>query len=258
MVTLQEKYPVWHAVAWIGIYVIAVNIGDWLSAMMGQPNSVTSAVLVLLSAWLLVDLGRRGWLAYYGVRPLRRADFRSVLLYVPLALIISMQFTKGIKEELTVTAVLLIVVLMICVGFLEELIFRGMLLRGIQRTSTLTRAIVISGITFGVGHVVNLARGMTPLEQSIQVGFGIVLGIVLALLFAVTGTIVPLIVFHALLNISGNITVGDTTADMLMLVATTVVCIGYALYLVAVLRRRGPAEAMTQPAPTMHVPVAAI
>ncbi|SDL21886.1 CPBP family intramembrane glutamic endopeptidase [Tessaracoccus oleiagri] len=258
MVTLQEKYPVWHAVAWIAIYVITVNVGDLLSEMAGEPNSVTSALLVLLSLWLVVDLRRRGWLGYYGVRPLRREDFQSMLLYLPLLLIVSLQFTKGFKEDLTFTAVLLIIVLMVCVGFLEELIFRGMLLRGIQRTSTLTRAIVISGVTFGIGHVVNLARGMTPLEQAIQVGFGVVLGIVLALLFVVTGTIVPLIVFHALLNISGNITLGDPTADLIMLAATTVVCVGYALYLMAVLRRKGPAEAIAQPAPTMPATVAVV
>lgn len=130
MVTLQEKYPIWHAVAWIAIYVVTVNVGDWLSEMAGEPNSVTSALLVLLSLWLVVDLRRRGWLAYYGVRKMRREDFQSVLLYLPLLLVVSLQFTKGIKADLTTTAVLLIVVLMVCVGFLEELIFRGMLLRG--------------------------------------------------------------------------------------------------------------------------------
>lgn len=246
---LQAKYPIWHAVAWIGIYIVAVNIGDLLSEVVGAPNSATSVLLVLLSLWLIVAL-RRGWLQYYGVRALRRDDFRSTLLYIPLVLIALMQFTKGLRDDLTAMAVLLVIVLMVCVGLLEELIFRGMLFRGIQRTSTLARAIVISGITFGIGHVVNLARGMPLLEQLIQIGFGVVLGIVLALLFAVTGTIVPLIVFHAVLNISGNLTVGDAGTELVMLAATTLLCAGYPVYLVAVLRRRGPAPEMAQPAPT--------
>ncbi len=251
---LQENHPVWHAVAWIGIYILAVNIGDWLSEIVGIPNSMTSLVLVLFSLWLVVHLTRRGWLRYYGVRAPRRDDFRSTLLYFPLVLIALMQFTKGLRADLTFTSVLLIIALMVCVGFLEELIFRGMLFRGIQRTSTLTRAVVISGVTFGIGHVVNLARGMTLLEQSIQIGFGVVLGIVLALLFAVTGTIVWLIAFHALLNISGNLTVADPGAELVMLAATTLLCAGYAVYLVTVLRRRGPSLEMAQPAPTDDAP----
>ena len=246
---LQDKHPVWHAVAWIGIYIVTVNVGDWLSEIVGIPTSVTSLALVVLSLWLIVHLAKGGWLRYYGVRALRGRDFRSTLLYIPLVLIALMQFTKGLRADLTLTSVLLIITLMICVGFLEELIFRGMLFRGIQRSSTLTRAIVISGVTFGIGHVVNLARGMTLLEQSIQIGFGVVLGIVLALLFAVTGTIVPLIVFHALINISGNLTVADPRAELVMLGATTLLCAGYAVYLVTVLRRRGPSPEMAQPAP---------
>lgn len=257
MGTLRENRPVWYAVAWIAVYVIAVNIGDWLSEMVGEPNSATSALLMVLSLGLIVGLARDGWLRYFGVRAVRRRDFQSVLLYIPLALIASMQLTKGFRDDLTPTAVLLIVVLMICVGFLEELIFRGMLFRGIERSSNLTRAVVISGLTFGVGHVVNLARGMTLLEQSVQIGFGVVLGIVLALLFAVTGTIVPLIVFHALLNIIGNLTVADPGSELIMLAATTVVCVGYALYLVSVLRRRGPSPEMSQRPRRVTAPVAA-
>ena len=240
--------PVWHAVAWIGIYVVLVGIGDWLSELIGEPNSVTTVLLVALSALLILYLRRDGWLSYHGVRSLRRSDIDGTLLYLPLVLIALMQYTKGLRDDLDLTAVLLIIALMICVGFLEELIFRGMLLRGIQRTSNLTRAIVISGVTFGIGHIVNLARGMAPVDQAIQIGFGIVLGIVPALLFAVTGTIVPLIVFHALLNISGNLTVANPASESLMLAATTVLCVGYAAYLVSVLRRRGPSPDLLEPA----------
>jgi uncharacterized protein len=241
--------PVWHAIGWIGMYVALVGIGDWLSGLVGVPNSVTTVLLVALSALLILYLRRDGWLSYHGVRPFRRSDLDGTLRYIPLVLIAVMQYTKGLRDDLDLTAVLLIFALMICVGFLEELIFRGMLFRGIQRSSNLTRAVVISGVTFGIGHVVNLARGMAPVDQAIQIGFGVVLGIVLALLFAVTGTIVPLIVFHALLNISGNVTVADPASESLMLAATTVLCASYAAYLVTVLRRRGPSPDMSEPAP---------
>ena len=244
----QVQSPVWHAVAWIGVYVALVGIGDWLSELVGVPNSVTTVLLVALSAFLILYLRGDGLLSYHGVRPFRRSDVKCTLLYIPLVLIAVMQYTKGLRDDLDLKAVLLIIALMICVGFLEELIFRGMLLRGIQRTSNLTRAVVVSGITFGVGHIVNLARGMAPVEQAIQIGFGVVLGIVLALLFAVTGTIVPLIVFHTLLNISGTVTVANPASESLMLAATTTLCVGYAAYLVSVLRRRGPSPDMVEPA----------
>ena len=79
--------PVWHTVAWIGIYVVLVGIGDWLSELAGVPNSVTTVLLVALSAFLILYLRRDGWLSYHGVRSLRRSDIDGTLLYLPLVLI---------------------------------------------------------------------------------------------------------------------------------------------------------------------------
>jgi len=91
------------------------------------------------------------------------------------------------------------------------------------------------------------------LNQVIQIGFGVVLGIVVALLFAVTETIVPLIVFHTLFNISGNLTVSNPESELLMLAATTVLCAGYAAYLMSVLRRLGSSPEMSAPAASQPV-----
>lgn len=220
-------------------YVVLVNVGDWLSELVGVRNSATYVLLVVFSIGLIVYVARNGWLNYYGLGPLRRSSFTGTFLYIPLAVIAALQYFKGFRENLDVTAVLLIVVLMICVGFIEELLFRGFLFKGILTKGTLTRAVLISGVTFGIGHLVNLARGFTGTEQLIQIGFGIVLGIVLALLFAVTGTIIPLIIFHILLNISGNLTASNTESDFVMLLATVAISVVYAAYLVGRLRRHG-------------------
>lgn len=244
MKKLNQASPVWHAVVWIIAYVVLVSVGDWLSELVGEPNSVTVPLLVLLSIALIFYVSRNGWLRYYGLRSVRAGDFAKTLLYLPLLAIVFMQFPKGWRADLDVTVVLLIVALMVCVGFIEELVFRGFLFRAILAKSTLTRAIIISGVTFGIGHIVNLARGYTGAQQIIQIGFGVVLGIVLALLFAVTGTIIPLVVFHALLNISGSVTAPDTGYDMIMLAITTVISAAYAIFLAIVLRRRGPASEM--------------
>ena len=191
MKKLRDVSPIWHAVVWIVAYVLLVNLGDWGSELIGEPNAATAPLLVVLSIVLLLYVKRNGWSRYYGLRPLRRDQFGGTLLYLPLVVIAVLQYTKGYRDDLDLTAVLLIIILMVCVGFIEELVFRGFLFRGILRKSTLTRAVVISGVTFGIGHIVNLARGYTGVEQIVQIGMAVVLGVVLALLFAVSGTILP-------------------------------------------------------------------
>ena len=98
---------------------------------------------------------------------------------------------------------------MICVGFIEELLFRGFLYQGILKQSGKTRAVLVSGITFAIGHIVNLLRGYTTADQINQVVIGVFIGVVLVLLVACTNNIIPCVLYHIFFNISGTITNSD-------------------------------------------------
>ena len=84
---------------------------------------VTALFFLALSVGLFQYVKRNGWTG--GVR---RTDFKGTLLYLPL-LISLMPYAKGLRSGLEVTLVALIIALMICIGFLEELLFRGFLFR---------------------------------------------------------------------------------------------------------------------------------
>ena len=47
---------------------------------------------------------------------------------------------------------------MLCVGFLEEVIFRGLLFQAIAKDN-IKSAVIISSVTFGIGHIINLFNG---------------------------------------------------------------------------------------------------
>ncbi len=88
----------------------------------------TRTVLPCTLGRLFLYVKRNGWTG--GVWRI----FKGTLLYLPL-LISLMQYAKGLRSGLEVTSVALIIALMICIGFLEEPLFRGFLFRG-----TLTRS----------------------------------------------------------------------------------------------------------------------
>ncbi|QEE61174.1 CPBP family intramembrane metalloprotease [Salinibacterium sp. dk2585] len=239
MKKLHDVQPVWHAVVWIVAYVLLVSVGDWASELFGEPNSATAPLLLVFSIALVLYVIRNGWARRYGLRPIRRDQFRGTLLYLPLAVLVVLQFANGFRERLDLMTVLLIILLMIGVGIVEEVLFRGFLFRAILNEGSLARAVAISGVTFGIGHILNLARGYTGTEQIIQVAGAIVIGVVLTLLFAVSGTIVPLIAFHALFNIGGSLTEASAESEWRMLGVTVIIGAAYAVYLAMVLRRRG-------------------
>lgn len=252
MKRLRDKQPIWHAVFWIVIYIMGVNIGDALSAAVGIPNIVTAPLMIALSVGLLFYLRANGWLEHYGLTLPSAEGARLAWYYLPLALMVLVLVLLGTNSALGTTGSVLIIVLMLGVGFLEELIFRGFLYRAILKTGGLTRAVVISGVTFGVGHIVNLLRGYTGGEQLIQIVIGIALGIVLALLFALTGSILPGVAFHQVLNIGGNLTQRDLAGDAVVMAVMLAVCAIYGVHLVRALHKRGGRDSATDTSQGMH------
>jgi membrane protease YdiL (CAAX protease family) len=241
---LQDTKPIWHALIWIAIYIVAVNIGDFVGERLGFPG-MTSLVLVALSVVLLVYLraGRR--LAFYGIRRVEPGTMPLTLFYVPLFAIAFVQYGKGFATGLDGQTVVFAILLVTAVGFIEELLFRGFLLQALRTRGGLTRAIIISGVTFGIGHIVNLLRGYSLTDQALQLVGAILIGIALAYCMVLTGSILPGVVFHALFNLSGTLTAHSLLGDTITIGVIALVMIPYILFLRNRLAKVGPAVPTT-------------
>lgn len=232
MEKIKEKNGIRHAVIWILVYLLLVNLGAMLSEGIGAEDAATGVLLLLFSIYFWRYLQANNWLDYYGLRKTASADLMNSLYYAPLVLLVLFQFSNGINSAIVPGKLLLIVLMMSGVGFLEELIFRGFLLKAIEEKSGRTRAVVISGITFGLGHIINLFRGYSYEEQVIQILAAAGIGIVLALLAFITQNIVPGILFHILFNISGSITIEAAGSQAFYgLLLISILCAAYSLYL---------------------------
>ena len=64
---------------------------------------------------------------------------------------------------------------MINIGFLEEIIFRGFLFKMLEKDNVKT-AIIVSSITFGMGHIVNLLNGADLVPTLLQVCYALAIG----------------------------------------------------------------------------------
>lgn len=94
------------------------------------------------------------------------------------------------------------IVCMLFVGFLEEVIFRGLLFAAIARDH-LKSAVIISSVSFGVGHIINLfnGSGMNLVNNLCQIGFAIAIGFLLVTIFYRGGSLLPCILVHSAINI---------------------------------------------------------
>ncbi len=228
---IQELKPIWHAMIWIIAYIVLVNLGDMISELIGVTNSATSAILIVFSVALLLYVNKNHWARYYGLQLPKKEDYQKSLFYIPLVIIAVLQYTKGINSALSFRDIMIIVILMMGVGFIEELLFRGFLYQGILKKGKLINAIIISGLTFGIGHIVNLMRGYSLIDQGSQIVIAIAIGITLALLVSVTESIIPGVVFHTLTNISGTVTNNNLTVELYIIIFSIILCAIYSLYL---------------------------
>lgn len=90
----------------------------------------------------------------------------------------------------------LIVLTTFFVGFSEELMFRGILLRGALTETSVMKAILISAVGFSLLHAVNVFGGAPLITIPIQLVLTFVAGLFFAPVALKIRSLIPLIVFH--------------------------------------------------------------
>ena len=198
MKKLYEKNELAFALVWIGIYVAGTSLAEALSETVGVYKLVSAVFHIALTVVLFLWVRRNGLAEKYGLF-LPRYRLLQAWFFIPLALVCAYKLVFSPALRFSATESILFVLSMLGVGFLEELIFRGFLFRAIEKEN-LTRAIIISSVTFGIGHIVNLLNGQDLPETISQIIFAVFVGFALVILFHKGKSLVPCIVFHGVFN----------------------------------------------------------
>ena len=193
-----DREPVWFAVLWIGIYVLAFGNADMMSEAIGVPKLLTVCVGFVLSGILLAFVGRHRLWDSMGLCRFKGSG-KSFLYFLPLVIISSVNLWNGLTLNADIPASILSVLSMCFVGFLEELIFRGFLFGGMSRDNVKS-AVIVSSVSFGLGHAVNLLLGAPLFETLLQLIYASAIGFCYTAVYYVGGSIIPCIISHAVVN----------------------------------------------------------
>lgn len=230
MKKLFEKSEIWFAVMWIIIYVVGFSTADSISESIGIPKFVTAIFALAMSAVLFFFVKTNNLMAYFGLCRVEGSS-RKYLYFLPVLLISSVNFWNGVTCKASMQEVILFIISMLCVGFLEELIFRGFLFKAMCRDNVKT-AIVVSSLTFGFGHIVNLLRGEALAETLIQLIYASAIGFCFTVLFYVGKSIIPCIIAHAVVNSTSMFCMdGNWTMFLISTAVITVAGAAYGVYL---------------------------
>ena len=231
MKKLYNKSELWFSIIWIIAYVVLFSIADGLSEKTGYMKSITVLVGILISTIIIIFLKKNNLLEKYGLCSFK-GNLKSFLYFIPLLAILTVNLWNGVRMNTSVINTILFMTSMICVGFLEEIIFRGFLFVSMSQNS-IKSAIVVSSITFGIGHIVNLLNGGDFVPTLLQVFYAIAIGFLFTIMFYKSKSLIPCIIVHAVFNSLSIFSVENSsmTLDIITAVFLCVVSIGYALWI---------------------------
>ena len=234
MKKLYEKNEVNFALVWIVAYVVLSSVGDSVSASLGITKVVTAPICVVLTALLVCWIGKNGLNEKYGLVPFR-GDAKKYLYFIPLVLLSTTNIWWGVYLNMTVFESALYVVSMLCAGFVEEILFRGFLFKAMCKDNVKT-AVVVSSLTFGMGHIVNLLNGKDTLGTLLQVCYAAAVGFLFTILFLKGKSLWPCIITHSAINSLSTFHNKNAITTENRLIASVFLCVVSLVYVWIILK----------------------
>lgn len=231
---LYEKSELLFAIACIVIYVVSASAADILSEQAGIQKIVTAPVLTAISAVLILFVKKNGLTEKYGLcKP--KASASKMLFYIPLIILLTANLWYGVSVKPSFTETALYVLSMLCVGFIEEMIFRGFLFRAMAKNGVKS-AIAVSSLTFGIGHIVNLINGSGAelIPTLLQVIYAVAVGFTFVMIYCRTKSLVPCILTHGIFNSLSAFTDEAAMTPQRQIASGVLIAViagGYALYI---------------------------
>ena len=224
---LYEKKEILFAVLWIVAYCVILgtirgNFGDDSIYMFIALLVFTAGIIAFVKANHLEEkYGLVGW----------PKDLKKYLFFMPMWILATGNIWGGFSLSYHGVSLVIAALSMTLVGFVEEMIFRGFLFKAMMEGDKTIVAIIVSAVTFGVGHIVNLFTGQASFETVMQIIFAISWGFILTMVCYKGGGIIPCIIAHSMIDVLSLFGADNELIDWIYIGTTIVGAIAYCLYL---------------------------
>lgn len=198
MKKFYEKSEIWFSITWIILYVVVMgnlrnNFGD------ESPYSLLGVLII--AAILTVFIVKNRLTEKYGL--IRCADSKKFLYFIPFVLLCTVNLWFGVSMHYDLFHQIIAVMTMVLVGYVEEILFRGLLYKAIEKDNV-KQAIIISAVTFGAGHIVNLLTGHGSVATLLQMAYAIAIGFAFVMCFYKSGSLIPCIITHSMIDLTSK------------------------------------------------------
>jgi len=215
---LYQNKAVSHSLVWLAIYLVLNTITGNIAGSMDIDTNMVSAIpnlaLAIICFYYLRSTGIADDIGLL-TKPTERASV--MLYYIPLLALPFLNLIYGINSSLSATDVAFILAMYIGVGFMEEVIFRGLMFKALVKKWNRYIVITFISFTFAVGHIVSMvAVGQSGLDTVFQIINAFVVGFMFMSVILASGNLTICIITHILYNFLANISmVGNTHKEII-------------------------------------------
>ena len=238
MKKLFDQKPILFAVICIVLYTAGLGTLSVLTDNEVLNLLMSLGFCILLGGILLAFAGKHKLNAHLFLQGLQSSP-KQLLYFLPLTAVMTCNLWGGFRiNAAPLVSVLSIMVKGLGAGFLEELIFRGILFRAIAQKNT-RNAFLWAALGFGIGHAVNLLRGADTLQTLEQLVYASCIGFAFMAVTLAVRSLLPSVCCHFLINslsVFSNSAMNGTAWDLISTGILCAVCVGYGFY---VLHRTG-------------------
>jgi membrane protease YdiL (CAAX protease family) len=242
MEKLFRKHELLFSILFIVIYVVLMSVMEELSFMVGISKIFVLLFSFVLSMILLIWIKKNNHQEYFGLT-LKNINYKQYLYFIPLLMVITSNLWLGFAFNYTLLEGVIYFITMLFVGLLEEIIFRGFLFKAMSKDN-MNSAIIVSSITFGLGHIINLFNGsaISLLDNILQIISAIAFGFLFVMIFIKSKSIIPCIITHSLLNACSTFLnhANMTTLNSIIISSVlTLIALSYAFYIYKLDNKKG-------------------
>ena len=165
----------------------------------GSEAKITQGIFIWLSVVVAVffALCKYKSISVLGMNKIREGSLKELFYLIPMLVVALLGLIAGVDLSLGAGFLFANLFLTIGVGFSEEIYFRGIICN-IWKEQGNTKAVIVSSILFGICHLMNVLGGANVGATILQIFFAFFYGIIFAIIFVNTNSLLPCVGLHCL------------------------------------------------------------
>lgn len=230
MYSIYKKSEISFALFWIAVYCVVMTP---VRGRFGDESIYMLLALVAIGAGISIFVKRHNLTEKYGLIGFPE-NSKQYLYFIPIWFLSTGNLWGGFNLAYTGLNQVWATLSMLLIGYVEEMIFRGFLLRALLPRDGARKSIVIVAVTFGIGHIVNMLAGQATVETMAQVIFAIAWGFMLTIIVYKSGSLLPCILAHSLVNATSKYGFEAPGSEWTYIIATIIIAALYCPYLLKI------------------------